>query len=165
MIKIYTNIDLLTEKYRSQVFPLLFDLCFASESSLTKCYKIEENFQESDIAVWPLEYAFSRKYFRKHLTKFISNARHANKLIWIYSGGDFGNSLNDDNIYNFRLSGFKTKLNENTIILPSFVSDPYHKHLKGTFVPISKEPLAKIGFVGHAKGGHLKFVKELLIFH
>ncbi len=51
-----------------------------------------------------------------------------------------------------------------TIILPSFVSDPYNKHLKGNFEPLKKEPIPKIGFVGHAKGGLLKFIKELLIF-
>lgn len=164
MLKLFTDINLLNQENRSFVFPLIFDLYYSKSKYLYQFYSLTENIEKSDIIILPLEYDFMLKYYKKYLVLLIQQAKKFNKPIWIYSGGDFGVSIDDKQIYNFRLSGFKSKLNEHTIILPSFVSDPYSKHLKGNFVPIEKEPLAKIGFVGHAKGGLLKLVKEFINF-
>jgi len=164
MLKLFTDIKFLSEENRSYVFPLVFDLYFSKSKFLSKFYCLTENIKDSDIIILPLEYAFMIKNYKNYLDPFFNQAKKYNKPIWVYSGGDFGISLVDNQIYNFRLGGFKSKLNDRTIILPSFVTDPYLEHLNKNFKPLKKEDVPSIGFVGHAKGGYIKFIKELLIY-
>ena len=67
-----------------------------------------------------------------------------------------------NNYYNFRLSGFKSKLSQKDFIIPSFVNDTYLK-LNTNFFTLQKTNLPHIGFVGHAKLGLKKWVKEFII--
>lgn len=164
MLKLYTNKEFLTEKNRSYVFPLLFDLFFSNDSVLSNDFKIVDSLEESDVAVLPLEYGFSLLNDKKKLKTFITKAKLNKKPIWIYTGGDYGYSINDIDVFNFRLGGFKSKLNSRTIVLPSFITDPYVSQLKNKFKPLEKELVPKIGFVGHAKGGTIKYIKEFISF-
>ena len=164
MLRLFTNIKFLNEENRSHVFPLVFDLFYSKSKFLTQFYSLTDDIDNSDIIILPLEYAFMHKNYNKYLIQFFNKTKNYKKPIWIYSGGDFGISLNDEQIYNFRLGGFKSKLNKHTIILPSFVADPYKKHLKGNFKPLRKEAVPKIGFVGHAKGTVQKYIKEFVIY-
>ena len=164
MLKLYTDINLLNEKNRSYMFPLLFDLQFSRNNFYTPYYNLEDNIEEADIAILPLEYGFMLKNYNKYVDLFFNKAKSFNKPIWIYSGGDYGISIEEKGVYNFRLGGFKSKLNKRTIILPSFVTDPYNNNLKGNFLTIKKEPVPKIGFVGHAKESIIKYIKEFVIF-
>ena len=160
MLKLYSNKEFFTEQNRSFVFPLLFDLHFRNETILSKYFDIVDNIEESDVVVFPLEYSYLLKNNKSYTKTLYNQAKEQKKPIWIYSGGDFGISLNDELIYNFRLGGFKSKLNNRTIIMPSFISDPYELNIKNSFKVLNKEDLPKIGFVGHAKGGFVKFIKE-----
>jgi hypothetical protein len=164
MLKLYTDIKLINEGNRPYVFPLIFDLYFSKSKFLMQYYSLTDSIKNSDIIILPLEYTYMLKKHDKYLTKFLTNANEFEKPIWVYSGGDFGISLEDQKIYNFRLGGFKNKLNDRTIILPSFVTDPYLHHLKQNLKFLEKEKVPGIGFVGHAKGGFIKYFKELLIF-
>lgn len=164
MIKLYTNTNLLTEENRSFVFPLLFDLFFLKSEFLVKYYEIVTDINTCDIVVLPLEYVYSLKKYKLEKAVLFDKAKELNKPIWVYSGGDFGYSLIDSTIFNFRLSGFKSKLNTNTIIIPSFINDPYEFNLKRDFQVLGKEAFPRIGFVGHAKGGIVKYFKEFLVF-
>ena len=164
MIKLYTNTSLLTEENRSFVFPLLFDLFFLKSDFLIKYYKIVTDINECDVVVLPLEYTYSLKKYKLDKQTLFVKAKEFNKRVWVYSGGDFGYSLKDEKIFNFRLSGFKSKLNNNTIIIPSFINDPYEFNLKKDFQVLEKEVFPRIGFVGHAKGGIVKYLKEFLVF-
>ncbi|MDO5981676.1 hypothetical protein [Flavivirga spongiicola] len=164
MIKLYTNTNLLTEENRSFVFPLLFDLCFLKSDFLIKYYKIVTDINECDVVVLPLEYTYSLKNYKLEKQTLFDKAKEFNKRVWVYSGGDFGYSLKDEKVFNFRLSGFKSKLNTNTIIIPSFINDPYESNLKKDFKVLKKEVFPKIGFVGHAKGNIVKYLKEFSVF-
>ena len=164
MLKLFTDIDLLTEKNRGLVFPLLFDLHYGNNDYLSDYYTIVDDINDSDIAIFPLEYSYGLKYHKSLVNDFLTKAKTLNKTIWVYSGGDFGFTINDESIFNFRLSGFKSKLNSQTVIMPSFINDPYDAYLKLKFTTINKEKLPRLGFVGHAKGGIKKYVKELLSF-
>jgi hypothetical protein len=42
----------------------------------------------------------------------------------IFCTGDFGLSINKA-VYTFRLSGFDSKMDANTFVIPSFIEDPY----------------------------------------
>lgn len=164
MLKLYVDIELLKEEYRSYVFPLVFDLHYSKSKFLSQFYSLSDDIAASDIIILPLEYAFMLKHHKKQLNHFFKNVKESNKPIWIYTGGDLGISVEDDQIYNFRLGGFKSKLNKQSFILPSFVSDPYIDQLKGTFEPLKKEIIPEIGFVGHARGGFIKYIKEFIIY-
>jgi hypothetical protein len=162
MLKVFTDINFLTKENRSRVFPLIFDLVYADESDLTNYFTIQDKIENSDIAIWPLEYDFTVKNYKTKFEDFNKKAKQANKIIWIYTGGDFGYTLKDNEMYNFRLGGFRSKINERTIVIPSFVSDPYRNNLNKPFRPLIKEELQKIGFVGHAKSGLFKYLKEYI---
>ena len=164
MLKLYTDINLLNEKNRTYLFPLLFDLHFSRSNFYSQYYNLEDNIEEADIAILPLEYGFMLKNYNKYVDLFFKKAKNFNKPIWIYSGGDYGISIEEKGVYNFRLGGFKSKLNNNTIIIPSFITDPYSIHIKDGFKPKKKEKQPKIGFVGHAKEGIIKYFKEYFIY-
>ena len=164
MLKVFTDIDILNDENRSHVFPLLFDLVYLNNSDLTNYFSFENKIEESDIAIWPLEYGFTIKYYKTKFKNFNRQAKQENKLIWIYTGGDFGQTLKDKEIYNFRLGGFRSKINERTIVLPSFIDDPYHKYFNKPFQPLTKTEIPKIGFVGHAKTGLHKYIREYLSY-
>lgn len=164
MLKLYTDITLLNEANRSRVFPLLFDLHYLDNNYLKEFYSLVQKPEMADIIILPLDYGYMLKYNNSDISRFFEKAKKLNKIIWIYSGGDFGNSMIDEGIYNFRLGGFKSKLNDKTIILPSFISDPYKTCLKKSFKPLKKELVPSIGFVGHAKTGLLKVIKEYISY-
>ena len=164
MLKLYADKELLTEENRQYVFPLLFDVYFGDNKILSNYFEIVNSIEECDIAVVSLEYGYMLRKFKKQLKLVIKKAKNINKPIWIYSGGDYGISIEDKGVYNFRLGGFKSKLNTNTIIIPSFITDPYSLQIKEGFKTIKKEIKPKIGFVGHAKGGITKYFKEFFIY-
>ena len=164
MLKVYTNTSLLTEENRSYVFPLLFDLHFTQNKYLSDIYVIVEDANSADIFISPLEYTYALKFYNREVIDIHNKAKSLKKNLWVYSGGDFGFSLKDKTIYNFRLSGFHSKLNERTIIMPSFINDPYKAHLNSSFKTLDKVDSPKIGFVGHANTGAKKYFKELLSY-
>ncbi len=162
MLKLYANKDLLTEENRKSVFPLLFDLYFVESKKLKNYFQVVNTIEESDIVVIALEYGFMLKKFKRQLKLTSDKAKKFKKPIWIYSGGDYGISIEDHDIYNFRLGGFKSKLNNNTIIIPSFISDPYELYIENEFEPMRKEKVPGMGFVGHASQGLIKLIKEII---
>ena len=63
MLKLYTNTSFLTETYRRQVFPLLFDLVFKPNEELLSLYQITDTITDADVIVFPLDYAVFIKHF------------------------------------------------------------------------------------------------------
>ncbi len=161
MLRLYTNIDFLTETHRKHVFPLLFDIHYLKNESLLEYYKIVDDIESSDIVVFPIDYvAFLKE--RKAFLKLQKEAKAHNKPIWMYSGGDYGITNYIHNSYTFRLGGFHSKLDDNTFIIPSFINDPYSTYLKQGFSALPKTEKPSIGFVGHAQSGLKKYFKEAL---
>ncbi|MBW4360384.1 exostosin domain-containing protein [Flavobacterium taihuense] len=164
MIKIYTDTTFITPANRKIVFPLLFELCYLKNVNLLEKYKLVDSISESDIAVLPVDINFLIKNKQQsYLNDFISVAKAQNKIIWAYSAGDFGKTVQDD-IYLFRLGGFNSKMNDKTNILPSFIHDPYGKFIQKEFVILEKESIPSIGFVGNANGSLKSLLKEFGIY-
>ncbi|MBT8323868.1 MAG: glycosyltransferase family 47 protein, partial [Winogradskyella sp.] len=161
MIRLYTNTDLLTEKNRSYVFPLLFDLHYVKNDSLTSIYTLTSSPAEADVLVMALEFNFAQRHFKKLYKEIKATAKLINKPLWVYTGGDFGYTIKEPLIFNFRLGGFKSTLNSRTFILPSFINDPYQLQLKNGFNPLSKQDIPSIGFVGHANASLYKWLSEI----
>ncbi|WP_264566728.1 glycosyltransferase family 47 protein [Flavobacterium sp. N3904] len=164
MIKIYTDTEFITAKNRRIIFPLLFELCYLKNVNLLKEYNLVDSIDESDIIIVPVDIGFLIKNKQLHyLKQFITNGKLQNKVIWAYSGGDFGKTIQDD-IYLFRLGGFNSKMNDKTNILPSFIHDPYEKFIQKEFVVLEKESIPSIGFVGNANGSLKSLFKEFVVY-
>lgn len=159
MLKLYTNTEFLTETHRRHVFPLLFDLVFKKNKKLLDTYTIVDSAKTSDIVVFPIDYGAFLKHNDAFLT-LLQSAKKTNKPIWIYSAGDYGFTNYIANSYTFRLGGFNSKLDDNTYVIPSFVNDPYKSFLSQNFSALAKGSKPKIGFVGHAQSGLVKYLKE-----
>ncbi|TYB80155.1 hypothetical protein ES676_00360 [Bizionia saleffrena] len=162
MLKLYTDSDYLTERFRRQVFPLLFDLEFVPDPNLSAIYNIVTDIEDCDVVVIPIDYSV----FVSHTDAFkrlTSLAERYQKPLWVYTGGDYGFSLDLPNAYVFRLGGFDSQLSPSTFIMPSFINDPYTTFLDTEFTPLVKTQRPRIGFVGHAQSGSTKLVKEFLV--
>jgi hypothetical protein len=165
MIKIYTDQTYLIEKNRGKVFPLLFELIFLKNENLLSLYKIVDSIVECDIVIVPINIIFFYKNSKKkYLKKIILEAKNNNKKIWVYSGGDLGKTISDDQVYVFRLGGFDSKLNNRTYILPSFITDPYIKFVNKEIITLDKTVKPQIGFVGNANGSFKNLIREFLVY-
>lgn len=159
MIKLYTDQTFLTEMYRRQIFPLLFDLVYKKNEELLSLYKIADKIDDADIVVFPIDYALFIKH-KKSFYSLLELAKTNHKIIWIYTAGDYGFTNYIPNSHTFRLGGFNSELSDSTFMMPSFINDPYLEHLSYGFSALKKEKQPSIGFVGHAKPGLSKYVKE-----
>ncbi|CAH8295219.1 exostosin family protein [Mariniflexile fucanivorans] len=162
MLKLYTDIQFLTEAHRKSVFPLLFDLHYLKNEKLSDYYVLSNDVSNCDVIVFPTNYSQFIK-FSKAFKNLLQLAKKHDKPIWIYSGGDYGFTTYIKNSITFRLGGFDSKLSDTNFILPSFINDPYLSCLPQGFSTLKKENEPTIGFVGHAKSGIFKYAKELLI--
>ncbi|MBB1192524.1 hypothetical protein DNC80_02430 [Flavobacterium sp. SOK18b] len=156
MLKIYTNHLFITPENRKEVFPLLFDLCYTENSILNTLYEFVSTLEACDVAIVPVN--LRRFGTRRDLNQFISEAQKRRKIVWLYSGGDFGLTL-DTTVQVFRNGGFHSKLPRTTFILPSFINDPF-QNKDQVVVAIPKIALPQIGFVGHAANSITKQLKE-----
>lgn len=162
MIKIYTNQTFLTEAFRKQVFPLLFDLVYVKNKKIEDYYCLVDVLEEADVIISPIAY----HKFITHKNEFRTLKELAikhSKPLFVYTAGDFGYTLKDTTVFNFRLGGFNSKLNKNTYILPSFINDPYIV-LNKEFGTVSRPEIPTIGFVGHAESGCKKYIKEFIAY-
>jgi hypothetical protein len=162
MVKIYTHTNFLTEQNRRFIFPLLLDLWYLKNEDLLNSYQFEENPENADVFVLPLNYNYLMKSESNFVKAFKAQANKLKKKLWIYTSGDYGYTIRDISIVTFRLGGFHNRMPKNTIILPSFITDPYTMdNLKGfDSLPWTEKP--SIGFVGHAHLSVFKFAKELI---
>ncbi|MBU2952138.1 exostosin family protein [Tamlana agarivorans] len=165
MLKLYTDTSYLTEAHRGKIFPLLLGLHYKELPLVKDNFVLTENIKDADVFVLPLHVEYVLKYKKQVYQNFLALSKHYNKPLWGYSSGDFGTTLHDA-VYTFRLGGFKNKYQvENTLILPSFISDPYKNSLShAVFTPLDKKLKPTIGFVGHATNGWEKWSKEFVIF-
>lgn len=161
MLKLYTNKEFLTETYRRQVFPLLFDLVFLKNKILLEYYPIVDTIESADVVVLPIDYVAFLKH-RLALLSIIKAAKINQKPIWIYTAGDYGITNYISNSFTFRFGGFNSKLEANTFVMPCFINDPYSSFLPQGFSVLNKEEKPNIGFVGHAHSGSIKYLKEFI---
>lgn len=160
MLKIYTDTHFLNETHRKNIFPILLDLWFLKSEKLKHHFSITESVNSCNIIIMPIHYEAFLKY-KKEFDVLLKLAKDNNKPLWFYTAGDFGFTHYIPNSYNFRLGGFKSKLDNSNIIIPSFISDPYLRFdLK--FKTLNKQVKPTIGFVGHAHSGFFKFCKEYI---
>ena len=161
MLKLFTDQTFLTEAHRKSVFPLLFDLHYLKNKDLSDYYVLSNLVSSCDVIVFPINYSQFIK-FTDAFKGLLQLAKKHKKPIWIYTAGDYGFTTYIKNSFTFRLGGFDSKLSDTNFVMPSFVNDPFLSYLPQGFYTLKKEHLPTIGFVGHAKSGIFKYVKELL---
>lgn len=164
MLQIYTNKEFLTEDNRRRVFPLLFDMVYSPNVKTLENFSFADSLEHADIAIFPIDViSFSKEGNEKYFKNWIDEVSKYNIEIWIYAAGDFGFSLNRENIKTFRFGGFHSKMNLNTYIMPAFVNDPYSQIIKNDFFALQKKAIPNIGFVGNANGSVIKLGKEFVL--
>ena len=161
MLKLYSNTNFLSETYRRQVFPLLFDLVFKPNQELLSLYHITDTITDADVVVFPIDYAVFIKH-EQASQELLQLAKQHQKPLWVYTAGDYGCTNYIKNSYTFRLGGFDSQLSKTTFILPSFINDPYSTFINSEFKSLEKTEQPNIGFVGHAQLGFKKWLKEVV---
>jgi len=165
MLKIYTDHNFLNENNRRKIFPLLFDIVYVPNDKTKLNFVLTDSLSEADIAIFPVDViSFLKKDKTGFFQKWIKKMSIYDIPIWIYTTGDFGFTLNNQNVTTFRLGGFNSKLNTKTQIMPCFVNDPYREIVKNDFFVLSKELMPTIGFVGNANATLSKWMTELYLY-
>jgi hypothetical protein len=163
MIKLYIKNSPIQNIEEVHLFPLLKKVNQV-RVALVNHYCLVDTIEICDYIIIPIsiEYLRSNNH-TDYIKSVIDNAKIVNKKVLLFSTGDFGTSIKDQNIITIRLGGFKSKQYGKTYIMSPFVEDPYHK-LNFSFNPLSKQVIPSLGFVGHSNAGIFKLAKEFLIF-
>lgn len=163
-IKIYTDVDKArsTSKW-SFVFPLVEYLIKGNSQILDNYEKVNAP-DKADFLALPLsvEYLFEQNQ-KKYYYDFLQLAKSHNKKLLVFTGGDYGKTINDDSVITIRLGGFKSKFPKHTFIMSPFIDDPFLKY-NFDFYPLEYVHDPSIGFVGHSAQGIVKWSKEFLVF-
>lgn len=163
MIKIYTDQNYLNQEFRKLIFPILLDVFFLKSELAISNFQIVNSIEDSDVVIIPVAINFYLKNKKnKELHRFIDLAIANQKKVWAYAAGDYGMKFRED-VQVFRLGGLQSKWRKNEFVLPCFVTDPYEYVLKNKWEPISLSLKPSIGFVGHANGSFVKYLKELVL--
>ena len=165
MIKIFTNQNYLNKENRGKYFPLFEELIENTNPKLLDKYCFVDSIESSDIIVLPLFIDFLLENDEKYFVDSFKNLAVLNKKpLWVFASGDFGLTINDDFVYVFKMADFKSKKSKRTIVMPPFIEDPYKTiyNSEVTYLSKSSEPI--VGYVGHAKGGLIKYLKFLVNF-
>ena len=158
MIKLYTNKSLLIPENRTEVHPLLFDLCYFENThkSVGAQYQLVDQPDKAEAFIFPINYlTISQKGYQEQFNSLYTLAKSVNKKMMIYVGGDYGKTFKDDRIINWRNAGYKSTNEERNIIIPSFINDPLdredvdfkiHEYLENP----------QISFTGFATSSHFE---------
>lgn len=163
MIQLYTGKAYNSIQDTGYTHPLLQYL-FLRFEKLVPLFQMTDMVVEADFAILPLsiEY-FQSAHQKRYLNSFIAEAKQNKKPILLFSTGDFGTTRQDKTVFTLRLGGFDSKLDIRTEIMSPFIEDPL-LFLNTAFKVLAKTKQPHIGFVGHANGGVLKYIKEVLLF-
>lgn len=145
------------------VFPLIECLLKKNEK-LLKFYELVESIEKADYFALSFSveylYAINKEIF---FLNFIKLAKENQKEVLVFTSGDFGKTILDDNVIMIRLGGFKSKMPNRTFIMPPFIEDPLLTlQEKLTLIEYVKTP--SLGFVGHSSKGIKKYLKEMYFF-
>lgn len=163
MIRLYVESELRLDAPVYQLFPLLEEL-EKSESPVHEAYKQVSMLSDCDLALIPMSIPFLVQHGRKKAVwSFIRSCEAENIPVLVFTGGDYGMSLPFSNVITVRLGGLKSKLNENTFIMPPFISDPY-AILGSKPTSLERKTLPSVGFVGHSNNSFGKYLKEYVSF-
>lgn len=162
-IILFTDLEILKNVPKGYIFPVI-DYLNQGSQNMSEYYQITNAISESDLVVLPLAVDFllnNNKH--KYVIDFIKNAEKANKKVLVFTSGDFGVTLKNNNVITVRLAGFQSKFKNTTFIMSPFITDPYI-FLNKEIDYLERESVPKVGFVGHSATGIVKLTKEFLIF-
>jgi hypothetical protein len=164
MIKIYTKTEFLLPEKDRLFFPLLVELYLDKTPQILERYCLVDSPEECDVLVLPLTVNYCLENGKTDLVNYFkTKAKELNKHLWVYSPGDMGLTMNEDKILVFRMSDYKSFNNHSTVIMPAFFRNPYPAIYNNQSLAYqSKTPNPIVGYVGHAKGGILKFLTTFI---
>jgi hypothetical protein len=162
--------------HRGQLFPLL--KAFIKKESFSDeerqaMYQISdkevefvEEISDSDICILTMSWNY---YYNQNCIddakKYIKNANAEGKKVWTWMSGDFGVDLRfKGNYVVFRNSGHKSRLSDQHVGMPVFISDPLKMIYNTTelLMPVYNSKPA-VGFCGQANSSFKQSLKEIAI--
>jgi len=129
--------------------------------AISEKYSYVDSVSEAEVYFMPIAI---NKYTEVELQS-INTLCEENKIkAYGYISGDFGENLgNYDNIFFFRMGGFKSQLGTNNKGFPVSLSDHFERIYEKIEIELAKKKeLPVIGFCGHADLGWLKRSKEII---
>lgn len=162
MIKLYTNKNLLTPENRSTAHPLIFDLYYfdKTDSSVFDFYKLVDIPEQADVFIYPLDYLYQSAAIPKaEFDTLYQLAVKCAKKIFVFTGGDYGKSFGDPRIISWRNAGFKSSNDQNTVLIPAFISDPLCREDLNEYYHNYKE-LPQISFTGFSTTSFIEKVRS-----
>lgn len=163
-IKIYTDFEKISDiPHFGYVFPLI-EYLYKKNETLLAYYEIVQDISEADYVALPIavEYLFASQD-KAYFNHFLQKVHEHNKKVLVFTSGDVGKTIHDENVITIRLGGFKSKFPCQTFIMPPFIEDPLLK-MDLSFSLLKHQEQPTIGFVGHSASGIKKWIKEFLIF-
>ncbi|GAK89340.1 hypothetical protein JCM19297_1168 [Nonlabens ulvanivorans] len=161
MISIFTYQDLLIPENRGEVFPLLFDLFYYENPhpSVSQHYQLVGKSSDADVFIFPVNYfVVIEKGYQESFNSLYQLAKSYNKKLLVYTGGDYGKTSKDQDIITWKNAGFKTINDHQTIVIPSFINDPFERDDLGlTIYNYEEKPL--ISFTGFANPSLKEFLR------
>jgi hypothetical protein len=151
---------------------IIVDMCFLyvwiffikNNSEILEVYVEVGDISDADVIIVPLEYNYLMSIDPDIFAILRKQSIELNIPLWVYTGGDIGYSFKENDIVNFRVSGFHSKLNHNTVIMPSFLGDPYLSYKLNSFKILEKKEQPDVGFVGHANKSSIGLIKDYMSF-
>ncbi|PRP66980.1 exostosin domain-containing protein [Nonlabens agnitus] len=164
MIKLYTIQEMLVPEHRGCAHPLIFDLhYFENTDPIThEHYSLIENPEDADAFIFPID-ILSREFrlHKKEYADFLKMAKSHSKKVFVYTGGDYGTTIEDPAVITWRLAGSASTNSAQTIIMPSMINDPVqHKIAELLYLPLKSKP--QIAFTGFADKSPIETVRYLL---
>lgn len=152
MIKLYTLHKLLLPENRKKVHPLIFDLHYYEgvNNPVKNYYELLDDPSLADAFIFPIDYlAIAKKAYQNDYKKLYDLAVLHGKKLLVYTGGDYGKTFKDVSIITFRNSGFKSKMDRQTFVMPAFFDDPTQQTTVD-FKLLNFNETPKISFTGFA---------------
>jgi hypothetical protein len=165
VLKIYTKLKTIEDNGKSSLFPLLDILIDKDINNLSAFYSLTEEIKNADILILPYFYDFLIKEKKTEIfNNLLKLSIKERKPFWIAIGSDLPLTINYKNVYVFKMTGFKSKLQPRNFIMPVFIGDPISRFYDEVFETQPKSKIPKIGYVGHAKSGLVKYLRTIYIY-
>ena len=163
------------KNFRGHVFPLLKPFfknkTFTDEQRIQmygvseRNYRFVDTLEEACIVILPMSWDYYLKFNQVESAEvLLRDAKKRNKKVYIVTVGDYGVKIPDyDNALIFRMSGYRSKLNNTHQGIPVFIEDPLKNIYSTNEIKVSNYSVSPIvGFCGQTSSSFGNAIKEIV---
>lgn len=127
-----------------------------------KYYTISSDQEKADYIFLPYQFWSVENKNPKIINEFISISRRIKKPLLIDAIGDRMDKIKIPNSVILRYAQYRKHLQENDVIVPLYTEDLSEISFPGSILPLNKENIPSVGFVGWTNLPILKYIKTYL---